>query len=412
MSRIEEALRRIAGGSAEPRRTSGLEGYAPEKGYQPEDSRGPAPVFPSGPVRVEAKPPVSQPVAVPPPIVHAQPDQAEESESPADAEKLIDFRTIADYGRFVGASVWRHKLLALATFSLVLGLTAALTILLPKTYSAETKLLAQRNEVMAALSNPGRAIPWDADAPTRAASETVLRRDNLIALIRETDLVNEWKRTRVPVLRLKDWVMSFMRPPLTQAEQIDQLVGMLEARIVVQAGPVGDGTVTISLTWPDAQMAYRLVQAAQRAFIDARQVAERTAIGESIGILERYSATLHENINTTLAELQRTQAKGRASSGRRGTAGARIPESIPMATEITAGGPEAPDLAIRNPGLRADRNDPAIPRLRESLAFMRQEIATLEEQRQHQLSDLQAQLARLTAVYTPAHPMVLSTQQH
>ena len=66
---------------------------------------------------------------------------------------------------------------------------------------------------------------------------------------------------------------------------------------LVDAGPVGDGTVRIELTWPDAAMAYRLVQAAQQAFLDARQAAETAAIGESIAILERYSGSLHEDIN-------------------------------------------------------------------------------------------------------------------
>jgi len=38
-------------------------------------------------------------------------------------------------------------------------------------------------------------VPWDADAPTRAAAEeTILRRDNLISLITQTDLIREWDR--------------------------------------------------------------------------------------------------------------------------------------------------------------------------------------------------------------------------
>ena len=75
----------------------------------------------------------------------------------------------------------------------------------------------------------------------------------------------------------------------------------------VVAGPGGDGTVTIDLDWPNAQMAFRLVEAAQQTFLEARQRAEAAAIGESIGILERYSATLHENISHTLSEIQKAQ---------------------------------------------------------------------------------------------------------
>src|SRR4029079_11037513 len=117
-----------------------------------------------------------------------------------------------------------------------------------------------------------------------------LRRDNLIALITQTDLINEWDRRRVPVLKMKDWVYRKVTRYTPDADdKLEALIGLLEDRMAVEAGPVGDGTVTIKLDWPDAEMAYRLVQAAQQAFLEARQVAETAAIGESIAILERYS---------------------------------------------------------------------------------------------------------------------------
>ena len=100
---------------------------------------------------------------------------------------------------------------------------------------------------MTALSNPGRAVPWDADAPTRAAAETVLRRDNLISLITQTDLINEWDRRRSAIVRLKDWVMARVtRHELTADDKLDALVWRLENYMIVNAGPVGDGTVTIA----------------------------------------------------------------------------------------------------------------------------------------------------------------------
>ena len=193
-------------------------------------------------------------------------------------------------------------------FGVVITLTGTALLVMPKTYHVQTKLLAQRNEVMTALSNPGRAVPWDADSPTRAAAETVLRRDNLISMIGITNLMEEWQRTRAPILRIKDWctrVVLRRRP--TPDEQLDSLVGYLESKMSVVAGPGGDGTVTIDLDWPNAQMAFRLVEAAQQTFLEARQRAEAAAIGESIGILERYSATLHENISHTLSEIQKAQ---------------------------------------------------------------------------------------------------------
>ena len=57
---------------------------------------------------------------------------------------------------------------------------------------------------MTSLSNPTRPSRPEADDPTRAASETIHHRDNLMSLIRQTNLVNEWERPRSPIGRVKD----------------------------------------------------------------------------------------------------------------------------------------------------------------------------------------------------------------
>jgi uncharacterized protein involved in exopolysaccharide biosynthesis len=413
MSRIDDALKRITGVKAESRPVSGLDRYAPEVGYKPEERKAAAFVG-AAPLPVDERQSAPQKIGAPMQRASASGDSGATAQPEAhgepETERLIDFRPIADYLRFLGGAIRRHKFLAAATFLFAFALTVAAAMLMPRTYSIETKLLAQRNEVMTALSNPGRAVPWDADAPTRSAAETILRRDNLVNLIKQVDLVNDWQRTRIPILRFKDWARSFVRRPPTPDETLDGLVGLLEARMVVTAGPVGDGTVTIELDWPNAEMGFRLVEAAQQAFIEARQAAERAAIRESIGILEHYSATLHENINATLTELQKTQAQSRAGAGVSRTAIPR-PRLSPTAT-VTSLLPPVPIAARDVPAIGADLNDPEIPRLKDSLTARRQEIATMEAERQRQLSELQGQLARMMTVYTPAHPSVLSLQQN
>jgi hypothetical protein len=424
MSRIDEALKRITGAAAEPRLSSILDRFSPEKASKLEDTRVSNSVI-AGPQPVEARPsasqrasessprraPESSPQRAPESPVEAPPTADRNIEPKTDTEKLVDLGQLADYARFFAGSLRRHTILAMATFALALAMTAATAVLLPRTYHAETKLLAQRNAVMAALSNPGRAVPWDADAPTRAAAETVLRRDNLISLARRTDVVAEWERTRVPILKLKDWLKAFVlrRRPLTPDEKLDELVTLLDARMMVAAGPVGDGTVSIGLDWPDAQMAYRLVQEAQQAFIDARQVAETTAIGESIGILERYSATLHDDINRTMTELQRTQQRRPAAGAPRSAAASARRWSAPS---VTAALPPVPAGALGSTAVGAELNDPELRRLKAAIALKRQELAGLEEARQRQISELQARLAQLTTVYTTTHPTVMNTQQN
>jgi uncharacterized protein involved in exopolysaccharide biosynthesis len=406
MSRIDEALKRLAGAATpEPRNTPQVldrfasEGEVPRvddpKRVQKVDGRRLPTVVPGPhPVEVRSVAPKSPTEA----SVHPT-----EVESEPEEEKLIDVRQLVDYAGFVLRSVRRHMRLALATVVLVLAATGATLAILPRTYHVETRLLAQRNAVMTALSNPNRAVPWDADAPTRAAAETVLRRDNLIALITQTDLIRHWKRTRAPILKVKDWLVSTASGHvLTPDEELDALIDMLEARMKVAAGPVGDGTVTIELDWPDAEMAYRLVQDAQQAFLEARQAAESAAIGESITILERYSSSLHQDINRTLSELQRTAPKGPRPAIRRNPRPRDLGPAVPTIAE-TLGMPQVGGTF---------ETDPELSKLKTTLSAKRTELARIEAERQRQVSEVQGKLAQLRTVYTPNHPSVLSAQQN
>jgi uncharacterized protein involved in exopolysaccharide biosynthesis len=418
MSRIDDALKRLAGVvSPDARTPSMLDRYASEgpriedtrKQVRPEEPRV-AKFSHPGPRAVESRPAAAHtpsPAAAPvpaPPVVHTE--KKPDANAEIDSEPLIDVKQLFNYAAYVLRSVRRHKALTLGTVALVLSMTAAVALLLPKTYHVQTKLFAQRNAVMAALSNPGRAVPWDADAPTRAAAETVLRRDNLISLITQTDLVKEWDRRRAPLLRFKDWVIrkAYGETP-SPDDQLDMLVDRLEERMVVSAGPVGDGTVTIDLDWPDAEMGYRLVQGAQQAFLEARQVAETAAIGESIAILERYSQSLQESINRTLSELERAQGKpsnGASAASRVARATRPTPSAVP-ALAASLGVPQLADNVDA---------DPDLARLKKSLDTKRQELSRMDEARQRQVSELQGRLAQLRTVYTPNHPSVLSAQQN
>ena len=423
MSRIEDVFKRITGAAADPRPAPALERYTPERTSRVEENRVTTFIAP-GPHPVEAKPPrqkaptppaPSTPAAIPLPTQHTLVHHAHQSdgaheEQAASEEKLINFEHVFNYAGFLAHSILRHKLLAMGTFAFAFALTVAGTIIMPKTYHVGTKLLAQRNAVMPALSNPGRQVPWDADAPTRAAAETILRRDNLIALIQKTDLMREWERTRAPVLKFKDWVMKRVtRYEPTPEEKLDGMIGQLEAKIKVVAGPVGDGTVSIDLDWRDPEMAFKLVEEAQKAFLAARQKAETDAITEAITILDDYSESLTEKINGSLTELERTQKSlGRSPGAARAVLAQAGRPSAPAATEVV------PSL-ISSLGLpqfdgSADLNA-RINDLKTVITSKRQELARLEESRDRQISEQQAELARLMTIFTPTHPSVIGAQQ-
>ena len=71
----------------------------------------------------------------------------------------------------------------------------------PRWYRSDVRILAQRNLVLPALGNPGRAVPREADLPTKNAADTILQHDNIVALVKQLDLLDRWQATRQPAQR-------------------------------------------------------------------------------------------------------------------------------------------------------------------------------------------------------------------
>jgi hypothetical protein len=413
MSRIDDAFTRANGGSGQP--SSPKPGTL--SGFVSEDKPA-APLAPSSlhapPFLDPPAPPRPAPVAPPTVRVAVRPQtkrrQTVQKLTKQPLEKPAGLRQAMNLAGFAGRAVLRHKLLVCVCFLLTFGATIGLTLLVPKSYDVEVKLLALRSGLMASLSNPGRAVPWDADAPMHAAAETVLRRDNLISLIRQTDLVNEWKR-RAPILLLGDRLKArFLGREQTPDETLDAIVHNLEANINVAVTPGIEGTITIAVRWHDPQMAFMLVERAQRAFLDARQVAEARAIGDAISILERYAQSLDRDLKQTLEALARERPP-LPSQLRHAS------DLVVRASEFVRSMPSADlvDTALPSPDLTVDPGsflNPRLDRLKGQIATKRGELQNFEEQQKQQLDMLQGQLNAARAIYTPNHPTIQTLQQN
>jgi len=298
---------------------------------------------------------------------------------PADDDKLFDLDQLRQSVRFVVESVRLHKVTAIATFVLVLGATAAIASLWPKTYEADGRLLLQRNEVTASLVNPSRTIPREAESPTLAASEIVLGRENVLAVMKATNLLEEWDRSRTPLLRFKDWVSGLFGSPPSEDDRIDALAGLIENRL--QVGTSDEGTVSFSIRWADAQMAYRLVNEAMNSFLQYRRVSETAAITESIAILNRSAETLEKQVTETIAEMPRRSA-------------ARVATQRPA----PVGGP-SPQTTVQ------------LSRLRSELEARQQDVARMVNARSQQLAEARGRLTSALTIYTEGHPTVLALRQ-
>jgi uncharacterized protein involved in exopolysaccharide biosynthesis len=261
-------------------------------------------------------------------------------------------------------------------------------VVVPRTYAVDTKILAQRNLVMPSLGNPRRSVPMDSDAPTRAAADVILGRENLVALIDEAHLVARWESDRAPLLRLKDQLVSTFGPPVTEEDKVRALVSVLEKKLYVQAD---DSTIRIGIEWQSPETAYELVSLAQRNFFAGRSAIEVAVIGDTIAILNVEAGRQREAVDTAFASVLEI------SHGAAGPAPSRSRASSPTVTRPASPASPAPATATA---------PPVDTRIATRLDEKRQAIRELDAPRQQHLAELEARRARLLLTYTDAHPEV------
>ncbi len=314
-----------------------------------------------------------------------------------DAGSVINYRALRNWVVFAARSVGRHRRLVLGAAAATLLLSLIAVLVLPKQYHVSTTLLAQKNFVLAL---PGEE--HNGRSPTSAAVETILRRDNLEAIVRETNLVEEFSQRRAPILKLKDLLTSPFRKSMTEAERVDGFVKYLQKQLKVFTDD-GTGTVTIEIFWPDPQMAYRLVDAAKRGFLEARHVQETSTIAEQASILEGHAAELTHDIDLAVADIQALRSKK------------RLDKDSPPAPSKPQEGEAPPRRAIaRAPAPLAQAPAPVdegVLRRRSELSVMieakRRAVTELEEFRRKRIAELQSELESRRASYTEVHPAIV-----
>jgi hypothetical protein len=309
---------------------------------------------------------------------HSETDLSVESEGSDDT----GLAQALEVGGFVLRAPRRRPLFAAGVFVLGVTVTLAVVLLAPRVYTVDTTILVQRNVVIPLLGNPHRPVPADWDVPGRGTSESILRRDNLVALIKETELETRWDVGRSPILKLKDALARVVFGPMSEKDRLRVLVGTLEKRLSVQAD---DTTIKISLVWHDPEMAYRLVSCVEQSFLKDRSAAGTVPITDTIAILHDEEARQRELIAAALAEAQKLQPQ---------TPAAMLVQQAGAPQERSA----ANELAERSEVVNR-------------LAEKRRTIQAAEEARQRRLADLQTRLAELRMTYASAHPLVLAMEE-
>ncbi|WP_342377574.1 chain-length determining protein [Myxococcus stipitatus] len=337
---------------------------------------------------------MTAPAPGPRPGPHASPaftPERVETNAPSD---LIDWGFAVDSVFYLKNAVLRHWFLALVVAGLVAGLAAGVSKIMPRKYHVETRMLTQRNFIIASLANPGRSIPVDADQPTRAAWEMVMKSDNLKAIVRDAKLVEYWELQRSPMSRLKEKVLRKPPPAMSDEDKRDALTTMLEQSMLVMVEG-GTGTVTIGVDWSDPQLALNIVEAAQKNFLEMRQAAEMGAVSEAITILDKQVVEEAEGIKQAIAALdatvKRVEAKRKREEARQAQRGGR-------GAQAQGGG-----LGINTNHLLAQ--------MRFMVQTKRRAISDVEEFRARRLTELRNQLAEQRVIYSPQHPLITDLEQ-
>jgi uncharacterized protein involved in exopolysaccharide biosynthesis len=281
-----------------------------------------------------------------------------------------DWAIFGWYALLLVHAVRRHLVLLFVLWLGVVAASMGLMALLPKTYEVETTLQVLRPNGLSGGSS-------ETDSQTKQAALSVITRDNLVALIRQTDFIENWPLHRAPLLKVKDvlWARLFRKP--TEEEKLDGFVGLLEKQLWVTPG---DGTVTIGVHLSDSALALRLVETALQNFLTARHNAEISSIGEVISILEQRTALAHETLDQSLQKLQdlrilRARRLGRSVQSTSVPAIASLPD------------PETEQLLVQ-------------------LKSKRLAIADLEDFHRRRVAELEARLQEAKSKYSSTHPAV------
>ncbi|MBZ4399080.1 PCP family exopolysaccharide biosynthesis protein EpsV [Myxococcus sp. AS-1-15] len=314
-----------------------------------------------------------------------------ETNAPSD---LIDWGFAIDAVFYLKNAVLRHWFLALVVMTAVSGLAAGVTKIMPRKYHVETRMLTQRNFIIASLANPGRSIPVDADQPTRAAWEMVMKADNLKAVVRDAKLVEYWELQRSPMSKLKEKLLRKPPPPMSDEDKADALSAMLEQSMLVMVEG-GTGTVTIGVDWSDPQLALNIVEAAQKNFLEMRQQAEMGAVAEAITILDKQVVDEAEGIKQAIASLDATVKRVEAKRKRE------------EAKQNKGRGGAAAQAA----GALGINTNHLLAQMRFMVQTKRRAISDVEEFRARRLTELRNQLAEQRVIYSPQHPLITDLEQ-
>jgi len=292
--------------------------------------------------------------------------------------------SLGDRVRDAAKAAGRRKALTAFVAIICLAMTVVAAIFAPKSYEVEGKVLVTRATLIGAAA--AYTTPEEAKAQAKQFEEQIRSRDNILALIKQAQLVERWDSMRQPHRRILDQLGAKLgSAPMSDEQKFDALMKTLDAKIRVT---VDDATVSIYIEWPDPTAARDIVANAMKNFQDARYGVEIGGINEQLKILETNVARAQGEVAAAATELAIRQRD----------LNTKAPDTTVL-KYIPRGSSTAPP-----PG--------ADPALAKKLEQIRGEKQALEDQRQQRVQQLQNQLQELQQQYADGHPSVKAVKDN
>jgi hypothetical protein len=282
-------------------------------------------------------------------------------------------------------SAKRRKGLSFVVMMICGALTVLGAIFAPRSYEVESRVLVQRTANLTG-AQAQYVSPEEMRNLAREYEEQVMARDNILAIVKQKNLVSRWDDMRQPHRRLIDKINRKLgKAAPSDDEKYDALVTNIEHRMKVW---VDATTVTVRLEWSEPLAARDIVDAAVKNFLDARFQSEVGVIPARLKIQEGFVAQAHKDLESAATELVRLQKANDPTK--------KVNLVIP---QLPQGVNERPAPIDADPALKA------------KLDNVRAQIQQAQQAKQQRLAELNQQLIEKQQTLAPGHPEVIGLKQ-
>lgn len=317
-----------------------------------------------------------------------------EQNQPPDPKDLVDIRAVIGWTLLGLSFVKKRKWLLIGMTVLFGAISIAALRVLPKTYESELTIHAKKTQYLSPERTVGR-LNEDADV-------ILHRREAIADMIKQTNLLEEYKKRRPALYRLKDDLYAWAVGPMSDKDLFVVLEYQLSDNLLVTTE--GD-TITINVNWRDPEIAYELALAAQDAFLKERQVQEISMLAEALAILEKHSSKLESEIGDASASARSLVEKKNEQYNAEQTKKTEDAQKK-QGPATVAWSPAVDEPAQANPSDVLE-----LAELEKDIQTQQQSLNSLSNSSQQALSEIQTKLAQARAMYKEAHPVIADLKQ-